>query len=141
MTATDGKFKAVKVFANKYMKSPVSTPVRIDGQIFGYSESRGWVCQSFKDGKIVWEEKDKLGPGSLIAADGNLYCYDENEGVLALVKATKSAEDGYQEISRFTIPRKSALRKPSGRIWTPPMIANGRLYLRDQELLFCFEIK
>lgn len=141
VTEAGGKFKAEKVFSNKNMKCGVGSPVLLGGRVYGYSETRGWVCQDLKDGKIVWEDKDRLGTGSLIAADGHLYCLDEDEGVLALLKATTTKDEGYQEVSRFEIPRKSALRKPSGKVWTPPVIANGKLYLRDQELLFCFEIK
>jgi len=32
-------------------------------------------------------------------------------------------------------------RSPKGKIWTHPVIANGHLYLRDQELVFCFDVK
>jgi hypothetical protein len=47
----------------------------------------------------------------------------------------------WKEGGRFKIPRQSSQRKPNGRIWTPPVVANGRLYLRDQELLFCYDVK
>lgn len=52
-----------------------------------------------------------------------------------------ASTDGWKEAGRFTLPQSSALRKPSGMVWTHPVIANGRLYLRDQELLFCYDVK
>ena len=49
-------------------------------------------------------------------------------------------------ISRFEIPQKSKLAEnrqssQSAKIWTHPVIANGRLYLRDQELIFCYDVR
>ena len=40
-----------------------------------------------------------------------------------------------------TLPQQSKQRLPGGGLWTHPVIANGRLYVRDQELLFCFDVK
>ena len=47
---------------------------------------------------------------------------------------------GWREHGRFTIPRQSEQRKPRGKIWTPPVVSGGRLFLRDQELLFCYDV-
>jgi hypothetical protein len=50
----------------------------------------------------------------------------------------------WTEKGRFTIPEMSKLRgdaRAGSRTWTPPVIANGRLYVRDQELVFCYNIK
>jgi outer membrane protein assembly factor BamB len=132
------KYKVEKVYSNKNMVNQQGGVVLIDGYIYGYSEGKGWVCQDFKTGKLIWNEKRKLGRGSIIFADGNLYCYTEDDGIVALVEATPK---GYHEISRFQIPERSKLTKPSGKIWTHPVIANGKLYLRDQELLFCYDIR
>ena len=71
-------------------------------------------------------------------ADGRLYCCAEKGGVVTLVEP--SAE-GWIEKGRFKLPTGSKKRLPSGGLWTHPVIANGRLYVRDQELVFCFEVK
>jgi len=42
---------------------------------------------------------------------------------------------GYREKSRFEIPRGAF---PT---WTPPVISDGRLYLREQDNLYCFDIR
>jgi hypothetical protein len=47
----------------------------------------------------------------------------------------------YTEISRFTLPRASAIRKSRGGVWTHPVISDGLLYVRDQELIFCYKVK
>ena len=62
----------------------------------------------------------------------------EDEGDVVLVRATP---DGWDEISRFHLEPQTQIRKQRGRIWTHPVIANGKLYLRDQDLLFCFDIE
>ncbi len=58
--------------------------------------------------------------------------------MVALIEPTPK---GWTENSRFKLPKESKRRRPSGCLWTQPVIANGRLYIRDQELLFCFDLK
>jgi outer membrane protein assembly factor BamB len=132
------EFQATKVYANKNMVNQHGGVVLLDERLFGYSEGKGWVCQDLKTGKIIWNEKRKLGRGSLTAAEGHLYCYAEDDGTTVLVKA---GAEPWQESGRFTIPEQSSLHKPNGKVWTHPVIANARLYLRDQELLFSYDIK
>jgi len=79
-----------------------------------------------------------VGQGSVTYADGRLYCYAENDGTVVLAEATP---DGWKEDGRFKIHSKPALPEKNGKIWTHPVVANGRLYLRDEDLLFCFFIK
>jgi hypothetical protein len=50
--------------------------------------------------------------------------------------------EGDSARGRFTIPERSKLRQPYTRnLWPHPVVANGRLYLRDRELLFCYDVK
>ena len=65
-----------------------------------------------------------------------------DEGEAALIKATPA---GWEEHGRFTLPKLSDTheKRPthqSARVWTHPVAANGRLYLRDQELLYCYDV-
>jgi hypothetical protein len=64
-------------------------------------------------------------------ADGNLYFRYEN-GVVVLIRATP---EGYQEKGTLTIPE---VRNPS---WSHPVIAGGRLYLREQDNLYAYDVK
>lgn len=132
------KFKVTKAYSsNKIMKNELGGYVLVDGHVYGYSDRRGWICQDFKTGKDVWSHRRGLEAGSVICADGNLYCYEEDSGTVALVEA---APKKWTEKGHFQIPQhgNKALK---GRHWTHPVIANGRLYLRDQEFLFCYKIK
>lgn len=127
-----------KVFSNKEVQNRDGGVVRVGDHIYGHSEKGGWVCQEFNTGKVVWSEREALGRGSVTWADGRLYCCGEKGGVVALVEASPA---GWQEKGRLQLPRESRQRRPSGGLWTHPVVANGRLYIRDQELLFCFDVK
>ena len=125
------------VYENKVMKNHHGGVVRVGEFLYGYSDGPGWVCQDFKTGQEVWANKS-LGKGAVHYADGMLYCLDEGTGELALVEASPK---GWNEKGRFTLQPQSKQRNPQGRIWPHPVVVNGRLYLRDQEYLSCYEVK
>jgi outer membrane protein assembly factor BamB len=137
VAGTGGAFAAEKVYSTKDVQSRDGGVVLVGDHLYGFSEKGGWVCQEFKTGKVVWAEPG-IGRGSVAAADGRLYCCAEKGGTVALVEPSP---EGWKEAGRFKLPRESRQRKPSGRLWTHPVVANGRLFVRDQELLFCFDIK
>lgn len=136
----DGEtFRAEPVYTNKNMANHHGNVALIGEHVFGFSEGKGWICQAFATGEIVWADKSKLrAAGSMTCADGRIYCYTEDNGTVALIEANTT---GWTETGRFVIPKTATSRKPSGRIWTPPVISGGRLFLRDQELLYCFDVK
>ena len=133
-----GRNNPEDVYENKVMKNHHGGVIRIGQHIYGYSDQVGWVCQDFMSGQEVWAEKEKLGKGAIFAADNRLYCLEEDSGVIALLEATPAA---YKEHGRFTLSPQSDQRSRRGKVWTHPVVANGKLYLRDQELLFCFDVK
>jgi outer membrane protein assembly factor BamB len=138
LTPAGQKFKAEKVYSNKSMVNQQGGVVLVGGHLYGYSEGKGWVCQEWATGNMIWSEKRALGRGSLTYADGTLYCLSEDEGGgVALVDATPS---GWKQLGRFEMPQISKLRKTSGKIWTHPVVSGARLYLRDQDLLFCYDL-
>jgi outer membrane protein assembly factor BamB len=138
LTSDGDKTTAKAVYDNKNMVNHHGGVVLVDGHLYGYSDGKGWVCMDFKTGKTKWEEKGKLGKGSITYADGRLYCYAESDGTLVLIEASPQ---GWKEEGRFKIPKQTTKRKPSGKIWTHPVVANGYLYLRDQDLIFCYDVR
>jgi outer membrane protein assembly factor BamB len=84
----------------------------------------------FSTGEVAWKNRS-VGKGSLIYAEHNLYALGE-DGIVGLVEATPTE---YREKSRFEIS------KGGFPTWSQPVIANGKLYLRDQDNLFCYNIK
>ncbi|HVK57957.1 MAG TPA: hypothetical protein VM735_04185, partial [Candidatus Kapabacteria bacterium] len=61
----------------------------------------------------------------------------EDKGVVALVEPSPQ---GYVEHGKFTLEAQSGKRSKNGKVWTHPVIANGKLYLRDQEFLSCYDV-
>jgi outer membrane protein assembly factor BamB len=134
VTAADGKFTTEQVYANKVMANHHGGVIKVDGYVYGYSEGKGWTCQDFKTGEARWQEKEKLGKGSLAYADGCFYLRQEGgPGTVALIQASP---EGYKELGRFGQPSRSGKNS-----WPHPVIAGGKLYLRDQDVLLCYDIK
>lgn len=130
---SDG-FHAQQSYANKQMVNHHGGVVLVGDYLYGYSDGKGWVCQELDSGKMVWREKRKLGKGAVTFADGRLYLRAEKgPGTIALIEATP---EGYRETGRFDQPDRTD--KSS---WTYPIIADGRLYIRDQDLLLCYDVQ
>ena len=111
--------------------------ILVDGHLYGYHSSRGgWTCQNFKSGEVVWKDRS-LGKGAIGYADGMIYCLDEKKGTVVLAEASPKA---WKERGRFTLEPQTEIRAASGGIWVHPVILNGRLYLRDQDLIYCYDV-
>ncbi|MBX9579331.1 MAG: PQQ-like beta-propeller repeat protein [Gemmataceae bacterium] len=129
--------RAEKVFSNKVMLNLPGGVAAHAGHVYGYSDGRGWTCQSLRTVEEVWAAKE-FPKGTLTIADGRLVLLTEDAGTVALARA---APDDFEVVSRFTLAPQSKKRPPNARVWTVPVVANGRLYLRDQEHLSCFDLR
>jgi len=126
-------FHTEEIYANKNMANHHGGVILLGDFLYGFSDSKGWVCQDFKTGDIKWAEKS-VGKGSIAYADGRFYLRSESrKGEVALVEASP---DGYKEKGRFEQPERSAKNS-----WPHPVIANGRLYLRDQDVLLSYDVR
>jgi outer membrane protein assembly factor BamB len=123
--------------AKKLMKNHHGGVLLVDDHLYGHSDGVGWVCMEFATGKQVWRERDALGKGAIAYADGMFYCLGEDDGQVALIEASP---EGWKEHGRFTLDPQTEIRKDRGKIWMHPVIANGKLYLRDQNLVYCYDI-
>jgi outer membrane protein assembly factor BamB len=131
--------EAKNVWENKVMKNHHGGVVLVDGYLYGFSDVGGLICQNFKTGEQVWSKRGEgIQKGAVHYADGMLYCQDEHEGSVFLVEANPNE---YIERGRFQLPRETKLRAGTqGKIWTHPVVLDGKLYLRDQDLFFCFNV-
>ena len=85
----------------------------------------------FQTGKVLW--KDRKGPkGSLMLADGRIYLRSE-KGEVLLIEPSK---EKLIEKGRFEQPERS-----NSPAWAHPVVANGKLYIRDQDKMFCYDVK
>ena len=129
--------KVSEVYNNDTIINHHGGVILIGDHLYGHSDRGGWKCQNFATGEEVWRSKD-LGKGAIHYADGMLYCLGESDGTVTLVKADTK---GWKETGRFKLSPQTKLRKPSGKIWTHPVVIGGNLYLRDQEIIYCYRVK
>jgi outer membrane protein assembly factor BamB len=126
--------KAEEVYFTRRMENHHGGVVLHDGCLYGAHGGlgRGFpVCLDFKTGKVLWDAPS-VPKGSVALADGRLYYRTENGAVLLIEPSPK----GYVERGRFQQPDRTNL--PA---WAHPVIANGKLYIRDQDVLFCYDVK
>jgi outer membrane protein assembly factor BamB len=119
-----------QVYLSFHMKNFHGGVVRIGEALYG-TGNVGPVCLDFKTGTVKWQNRS-IGQGSLMAADGHLYLRN-TRGDVALIEATP---EEYREKGRFAQPKRSRYAT-----FTHPVVCDGRLYLRDEDYLFCYDVK
>jgi outer membrane protein assembly factor BamB len=126
-----------------FVRTPLNSiggVVRIGDYVYGTDAGGQLVCMNFKTGEQKWRHAS-VGVAALCYADGMLYVRGqggngfgkESPTRVALVEATP---DGYKEKGRFEQPDHGD--RPA---WPHPVVANGRLYLRDGPVLLCYDVK
>lgn len=129
LNSSNGQTEARQVYHTNNMKNHHGGMVIVDGCVYG---SNGGIltCLELKSGDVKWKDRS-VGKGSVAYADGHIYLRSE-KGPVALVEANP---EEYREKSRFDQPNRS--NKPS---WPHPVVAAGRLFLRDQDVLLCYDL-
>jgi outer membrane protein assembly factor BamB len=121
--------KPRQMYKNARMRNHFSTSVRYKDHLFGFDDIT-LVCMNFVTGKVAWKESG-FDKGSVLLVGDQLIVYGAN-GRLALAEAN-SLE--YVERARFKFSEQGH------SCWSVPVVANGRLYVRDQERLVCFDVR
>lgn len=119
-----------ELYANTNIANHHGGVVLLDGYVYG-SSGGTFRCLDITTGELSFGERS-VGKGATVYADGHLILRSES-GPVALIKATP---DSLQEVSRFEQPRRS-----SERAWPHPVVANGKLYLRDQDILLVYDLR
>ncbi len=134
-TASGVKANEVYFHAGNEMQNHHGGMVLVDGHVyFGHGHGQGLpMCVELLSGRIAWGPV--RGPGTdsaaVVYADGHLYFRYQN-AVMALIEATP---EEYRLKSSFRLPSHL------DNSWPHPVIADGRLYLRDQDVLLCYDLK
>ena len=121
-------FTAEEVYFQKELQSHHGGMVKVGDYLYGFS-SGSLVCLNFMTGEVAWQDRS-VGKGSVVFADGMLYCFGERHEV-ALVEANPQE---YVEKGRF---RVKDLGRPS---WAHPVVANGKFYLRNLHTITCYDV-
>jgi outer membrane protein assembly factor BamB len=133
----DGKdVRAEEVYFKEALTNKHGGIVVVGDYVYGDTDDQGQpYCVEVKTGKVKWKRERRQGKGggsaSVTFADGRLYFHYE-DGVVALVEASP---EGYKEVGSFTVP------KTDGPARAHPVVAGGRLYLREGDHLYCYDVR
>ncbi len=124
-------FSPQQIYFTKDMENHHGGMILLDGFLYGSDNPGILNCLDYKTGKRLWADR-RPGKCSILYADGRLYCRDE-KGPLSLVEATPR---GFQLRGRFDQPDRS-----SKNAWPHLVVAHGGLYVRDQGVLLCYDVR
>jgi outer membrane protein assembly factor BamB len=131
VTAEEGRFSVAPAWSGKQLRVHHGGMVRVGDHVYALVDDGALKCVALRTGEEVWQDRS-VGKGSIMVADGRLICRGEGGGV-ALVEAVP---DGYCERSRFLPPPR-----PGDGAKSHPVVAGGRLYLRSEGTLFCYDVR
>jgi outer membrane protein assembly factor BamB len=143
LTAGDnGTVDAESIYhlSTKSMQNHHGGTVLVDGVMYGFTKASGgqWMAQDLVSGETLWSQQVRPNrSGSISFADGRLYCYNDEEGSVILVEPSREA---WKKHGEMKLPEKTSIERGSGAIWAHPIIAGQTLYLRDQDLIFAFDL-
>lgn len=131
ISKTDTGLKATQVWFTKEMANHHGGLILHEDALYGCHDKDALTCLDLKTGKVLWKTTE-AGKCSVLYADGMLYCRAE-KGPVTLVKATPK---GYRQAGRMNLKQRG-----KEKTWPHPVIADGKLYLRDQDTLECYDVK
>jgi outer membrane protein assembly factor BamB len=136
LRADGEKVSAEEVYFKEALTNKHGGIVVVGDYVYGDTDDQGQpYCIEVKSGKVRWKRERRQGRGegsaSVTYADGRLYFHYQN-GVVALVEASP---EGYKEVGSFAVP------KTDGYSWAHPVVAGGRLYLREGDHLYCYNVR
>ena len=129
LTASGKDISAREVYFTREMRNHHSSSVLIGEHLYGFS-SAILTAMKFDTGQVAWRDRS-VGKGSVVSADDRLYLFSEN-GVVGLAEVNPA---GYREHGRFQIQTGSL---PT---WSHPVVANGKLFLRDQDTIHAYDVR
>jgi outer membrane protein assembly factor BamB len=135
LASTKDGVAAEQVYFERDAPNTLGGQVLLGDTIYGTNQE-GPAAAEFATGKILWKSTG-VGPGAVFYADDRLYFHGEN-GEIALAEATPQA---YRELGRFTPPGQPKRTDAKERAWSYPVVAAGRLYIRDRGTLWCFDVR
>ena len=130
-----GNIEPEQLYFDAKQSTAIGGTVKIGEYLYG-TTAQALLCTEFSTGHLKWQDR-AMGAASLCYADGRLYLHGEN-GEVGLVAPSPEA---YQEKGRFAPPDQPKHPNQMEKSWAYPVVANGRLYIRDHNMLWCYDIK
>jgi outer membrane protein assembly factor BamB len=131
--------KAKTVYANKNLINQHGGVVLMDGYLYGHSDNHGWVCQNLATGEQAWKQRNREGAvrGAALGVGNRLILLDERSGAMAVAAASP---EGWKELGRMDFPERTQMKTTDNMVWAHPVVAGGKLYVRDHDLLHCLDL-
>jgi len=129
LQVTPNRVMARELWTTKDMNCHHGGYIVHEGHIYG-NNGGSWACLELASGKRLWNERG-VGKGSLCFADGMLYLFSERGGKAALATCFTK---GLEIKGKVTV-------QGDGPSWAHPVVIGGRLYLRYDDNLYCFDVK
>ena len=130
VTHSGGRFSAKEIYANKTISNHHGGFIRV-GDYVSASSSGTLACVELKTGEEMWRQRS-AGKGAILIIDGKIILRAEN-GPLALVELNPKE---YRQISKFDQPERS-----KAKAWPHPVVSDGVLYVRDQDILLAYDVR
>lgn len=118
----------VERWRNRDISAHFSSPIYYGGYLYSNSDPGNLVCMSPATGQVAWKQPG-FEKGGLVIVDGVIIALNGKDG--DLVMATAQAT-GYQELGR--------LKPLGGQSWTAPIVADGKLLIRNKSALVCLDL-
>lgn len=139
LTQVGDTVEAKEIYASKNMQNHHGGVVLLENSIFGLKKGGGWVCHDFMTGEVRWNHRLRGdGSASVCFADNRFYIFGENTGTCYLVEPS---EEDWLERGKLKLPEETEIDRQRGKIWAHPVIADGKLFLRDMDLIFAFDVR
>jgi len=129
LTAKNNLVYAQKKYFNRDMQNHHGGVVVLNGYVYGFS-NQILACMELSTGKLMWRDRS-VGKGALTYADGKLWLLGEAQ----MAGLCEASPTGYKELGRFRIEDQG---RPS---WAHPVVCGGKLYIRNQGQLTCYDVK
>ncbi len=129
VTYDGSKWEPTKVWSTNAFSPYYNDLVIYKDHAYGFDTGK-LICVSLKDGKRMWKERGYDNGQVLLLADQGLLLVQCEKGDVALVEASP---DKCKELARF--------KALEGKTWNHPVIANGKLFVRNDRVAACFELK
>ncbi len=127
-------FVAQEAWENMKVQTNFTSPVIVEGQLYGLGSAKDLICMDPKTGIVSWAQTGVVNTSAeqaeatFLVMGKNILCLTDG-GELLLYAAEAKA---FQEISRV---------QACGKNWCNPAYVGGKLYLRDKTELRCVELK
>jgi hypothetical protein len=133
------KFAVEELYATQDCGSQIHQPLFHEGYLYmnsnGNKRNDGMLCLSL-DGEVQWRTRDnrtlpRFERGGLLMVDGLIINFDGKRGTLHLIDPSP---EGYKELTGAKVFEGNTM-------WSPLAFSRGRLLIRSQEMLKCFDLR